>query len=312
MATFTQSLDQPFPDECSGGAVTIGNFDGVHLGHQSLLAETARQAKIASGPSVAITFEPHPQQLLRPADFQPLLTTFGQRARLIQEYGVDHVLILRISEAFLRLSASEFFERLVYAGLKARAIVEGFNFAFGRRREGTTDMLRALSAEAGIALSLVKACEQGGQPVSTSRVRAELLAGNVSGARQLLGRCYSLSGTVAVGQKRGRTLGFPTANLDNIATLIPADGVYAGRVSREGRIWPAAVNIGPNPTFSEHDRKIEAHLIGFQGELYNDTLSVDFHERIRATKTFSGAAELIHQLQTDIQQTLQSLAANLP
>ena len=143
MATFVQSLDQPFPDECCGGAVTMGNFDGVHLGHQALLAETLKQAQIAAGPSVAITFEPHPQQLLRPAAFQPLLTTLEQRARLLQQYGVDHVLILRISEAFLQIGARDFFERLVHAGLQARAIVEGFNFAFGRRREGTTDALRA-------------------------------------------------------------------------------------------------------------------------------------------------------------------------
>ncbi len=292
------------------GAVTIGNFDGVHLGHQTLLAETVKQAQIAVGPSVAITFDPHPQQLLRPAGFLPLLTTLDQRACLLQEQGINHVLILRITDAFLQISARDFFERLVHGGLQARAIVEGFNFAFGRRREGTTDMLRTLANDAGIVVSLVKACESGGQPVSTSRVRAELLAGNVTNARQLLGRCYSVAGTVGVGQKRGRTLGFPTANLHHVATLIPADGVYAARVTLGSRSWPTAVNIGPNPTFAEADRKIKAHLIGFQGDLYNDTLRVEFVERIRATKTFSGAAELTHQLQRDIEQALHCLAAD--
>jgi riboflavin kinase/FMN adenylyltransferase len=304
-----QALDAAVPDVCRHGAVTIGNFDGVHLGHQTLVAEAARQSRMRSGPCVAVTFDPHPQQLLRPAAFQPILTTLEHRAELLGNCGADHVIVMEITTAFLQLSAREFFERLIHAGLAARAVVEGFNFGFGRAREGTTDVLRGLCQSAGIDVTLLPAREWAGKPVSTSRVRAELTAGNVAAARALLGRPYRLSGTVGTGQKRGQKLGFPTANLERVATLIPGDGVYAVRAGHRHQSWPAAANVGPNPTFGEHARKIEVHLIGFNGDLYNETLSVDFLERIRDTRAFAGPAELAAQLCRDVEQARQALAA---
>lgn len=302
MAIIFQALDAPIPEACRHGAITIGNFDGVHIGHQALLIETMKQAHALPGPALAVTFDPHPQQLLRPDAFQPTLTTVEHRAELLQGYGVDHVLVLAVTPAFLQLSATDFFERLVCAGLRARAIIEGFNFGFGRKREGTTQVLQSLGERAGMRVTLVKACELDGKPVSTSRVRGELLAGNAAGARKLMGRPYRLTGIVGTGQKRGQTLGFPTANLQRVSTLVPGNGVYAVRVLHEGRTWPGAANIGPNPTFGEQAAKIEIHLIGYEGNLYGKTLMVDFYERIRDTRTFSGPAELVEQLRHDVDQ----------
>jgi len=302
MSLFSQALEAPIPEVCRAGAVTIGNFDGVHLGHQALLVETMKQARELGGPSVAVTFDPHPQQLLRPDAFQPTLTTLGHRAELLEGHGADHVLILRISPAFLQIGAREFFDRVLRGGLQARAIIEGFNFGFGRKREGTVDLLKSLSQDAGIRVTLLKARELDGKPVSTSRVRGELEAGNVAAARKLMGRPYRLIGVVCTGQKRGQTLGFPTANLHEVTTLVPGPGVYAVRVLHEGRTWPGAANIGTNPTFGEIVSKIEVHLVGYHGNLYDATLMVDFYARMRDTRAFSGPAELAEQLRRDIDQ----------
>jgi len=306
MAILFQSLAASVPDSCRQGVLTIGNFDGVHLGHQTLLAETIRQARAIEAPAVAVTFDPHPQQLLRPEAFQPVLTTVRGRADLLEGQGVDHVVVFRITPAFLQLSARDFFDRILRDLLRARGIVEGFNFGFGRKREGTTDTLKSLGQSAGMSVSLVAALEVDGKPVSTSRVRDDLLSGNIALARRLLGRPYRLEGTVTPGQKRGQTLGFPTANLADIATLVPGDGVYAARAFHNGAAYSAAVNIGPNPTFSEQARKVEAHLIGFTGDLYGQSLTLDFLERIRDTKRFSGPAELREQLQRDVEQVKEA------
>jgi riboflavin kinase/FMN adenylyltransferase len=296
MPIFTYALGAQVPDFCRDGTLAIGNFDGVHLGHQSLLTEATRQVR----PAIAVTFDPHPIQLLRPGRVEPFLTTLDDRAGLLLRYGVDHIIILQTTPALLQLSAREFFERIIVEGAHANALVEGYSFCFGRGREGTLDVLKQLCAEKGVGLTLMPPCEVLGLPVSSSRVRRELQTGNVDVAQQLLGRPYRLSGNVATGAKRGATLGFPTANLDQIATLIPGNGVYAVQALHEGVMWPAAANVGPNPTFSENARKLEVHLLGFKADLYGKTLSVDFIKKIRDTKTFGNAQELITQINADI------------
>jgi riboflavin kinase / FMN adenylyltransferase len=301
MAIFTYSLDGPIPRACVGGVLTIGNFDGVHIGHQALLAEAVAQARALACPAVAVTFDPHPAQLLLPDRVEPLLTGVADRTDLLQQYGVDHVLILQTSPALLQLSAHEFFEQFVVQNLQARALVEGFNFGFGRGRAGTIDVLRELCTNNNVRLTLMQPREALGLAVSSSRVRADLLAGAVDVVRQLLGRPYRITGVVGTGQKRGATLGFPTANLHSIATLLPGNGVYAVRALYDGKAWPAAANLGPNPTFGENARKVEAHLLGFAGSLYGECLSLDFIKKIRDTKPFAGAHELIAQIQHDIE-----------
>jgi riboflavin kinase/FMN adenylyltransferase len=304
MSAFRQSLDAPAPDVCRNGIVTLGNFDGVHRGHQALIAEAGRRGH----PAVAVTFDPHPLQLLRPAAFQPLLTTIDYRAELLHAAGADHVVILETTPALLELTARAFFARVIQRDLAARALVEGYNFAFGKGRAGTIDVLRDLCAEAGLPLTLVPPVEVFGKPVSSSRVRAELLAGQLEVVHALLDRPYSVAGMVVAGQRRGQTLGFPTANLDSIVTLIPGNGVYAVRTHHDGKWWPAAANVGPNPTFGEAARKIEVHLIGFTGDLYGEKLTIDFIEKIRDTRRFGSVAELVAQVGSDVER-VKHLAA---
>jgi len=287
---------------CRGGAVAVGNFDGVHRGHVALLEELRRQAAVVHGPAVALTFDPHPLHLLRPEGLGPPLTITAERARLLQAHGADHVVLLQTTPDLLRLTAEEFFEQVVRGRFEARAMVEGVNFGFGRGRGGNVQTLAELCARAGLALVVVPPVQAGGETISSRRVRAALERGAVREATECLGRPYCLTGWVGTGQRRGATLGFPTANLERIDTLIPANGVYAVRAHAEGVNAPGALNIGPNPTFGEHVRKVEVHLIDFQGDLYGCELSVDFIERLRDTRPFGSVQELIAQLRADVER----------
>jgi riboflavin kinase/FMN adenylyltransferase len=302
MPTTTLTWDQACPPACQYGAVTIGNFDGVHRGHLALLEELRRQAQSVGGPAVVVTFDPPPLQLLRPSQFQPMLTTVADRSALLLEHGADHVLFLHTTHDLLRLSPQRFFEEVVQGRLAARAMVEGFNFRFGHQREGTVETLRTLCQAAGMGLVVVSPLEPDGALVSSSRVRTALLQGDVRAAADLLGRPYRLRGTVGTGQQRGQKLGFPTANLERVETLVPADGVYAVQVQHGGATLPGAANVGPNPTFGEKARKIEVHLIGFQGHLVGQELPVDFIERLRDTRTFAGVNQLVEQLHLDVER----------
>jgi riboflavin kinase / FMN adenylyltransferase len=308
MSTLRHSLDAAAPAACRAGVLTLGNFDGVHRGHQALITESVRQARAVGSPAVAVTFDPHPLQLLRPAAFQPVLTTIEHRAELLHAAGADHVLILQTTPAMLQLSAHAFFAQVVQRGMQARALVEGYNFAFGKGREGTPDVLRHLCTTAGIPLTLVPPQEALGKPASSSRVRDELLAGRLDIVQALLGRPYRIAGTVVVGQRRGQRLGFPTANLDHVQTLIPGNGVYAVRVMRDGSTWPAAANVGPNPTFGEDARKIEVHLIGFAGDLYGQPMTIDFLAKIRDVRSFANVEELVAQVRTDVERAKMIVA----
>jgi riboflavin kinase/FMN adenylyltransferase len=300
MAIFQYALADSMPAACQGGAITIGNFDGVHVGHQSLLQEAARQARACNGPAVAVTFDPSPMQVLRPEQAGPTLTTMADRAALLQQHGADHVLILQTSPAFLQLSAWEFFQRILVQQLRSKAMIEGFNFYFGRNREGTVATLELLCQEQALPFTLMPPQEVLGQPVSSSRVRAELIAGNVDVVKQLLGRAYRIVGLVGTGQKRGAALGFPTANLHEVKTLLPGNGVYHVHATYEGRTWNGAANVGPNPTFGENARKVEVHLIGFRGDLYGKTLSVEFVKKIRDIRAFANVNELVEQIREDV------------
>jgi riboflavin kinase/FMN adenylyltransferase len=302
MATHTVDWRETPPGSCRGGVVTIGNFDGVHRGHASLLAEVRAQAQRLDGPAVALAFDPHPLRVLRPGHDLPLLTTPDDRARLLHENGADQVVVLRATPDLLALTATEFFGLVVRERLAARALVEGTSFGFGHNREGTVATLARLCSPAGVGLTVLPPLRLNGVEVSSSRVRAALERGDVVEAALLLGRPYRLHGTVGTGQRRGQTLGFPTANLEQLRTLAPGDGVYAVRAHVGNNPWPAAANVGPNPTFGEGARKIEVHLIGFQGDLYGQPLAVDFLRRLRDTRPFAGVAELTEQLRRDVEQ----------
>jgi len=310
MASFTVDWRDAAPDVCRDGAVAVGNFDGVHRGHAALVAELRRQAANAAMPAVVLTFEPHPRDLLRPDLAAPPLTTAADRSRLLHEAGADHVLVLRTTLDLLHLTAQAFFAQVLQERLAARAFVEGVNFGFGRDREGDIHTLAELCQSAGLPLTVVPPVVIDGAEASSSRVRNSLLRGDIEDAAKVLGRPYRLHGTTAEGRRRGRTLGFPTANLDPLQNLAPGDGVYAVRVHVGQAVWPGAANVGPNPTFGEDARKVEVHLIGFQGDLYGQPLAVDFIGRLRDTRPFQGADDLIGQLRRDVEHARQALAVH--
>ena len=287
------------PESIRGGVVAVGNFDGVHRGHAALIAAATELAG-PSRPVVAVTFDPHPLVLLAPERFQPPLTTVAERARLLQAVGADRVGVLRTTPDLLGLSPEMFFDRIIRGALAARGMVEGFNFRFGRDRAGSNDTLRTLCRQADIAFREVAPFTLGGRPVSSSRVRDALLAGDLGEAAELLGRPYRVSGIVGTGARRGRTIGFPTANLDRIETLLPGNGVYAVRVQAPAGRFAGAAHVGPNATFGEDARQVEVHLLDFAGDLYGQTLAVDFIARIRGTERFATVDALVAQMTKDV------------
>jgi riboflavin kinase/FMN adenylyltransferase len=297
-------MDYP-PEDCRGGAVTIGNFDGVHLGHRALVAAARRHA--TNGPAVVVNFDPPPQAVLNPDPTKQPLTTVEQRAQLLLAAGADRVVTIRTDAGLLALSPEAFFEDVLHRQLNAKAIIEGADFRFGRKRAGDVDLLKRLCEANAMAFEIVKPVFVDGEVVSSSRIRQALVNGDVAKATTLLGRPYSISGTVVTGAKRGRTIGFPTANLDGVETIVPGVGVYAMRVNVNGKTWPAAANVGPNPTFGEDRRKIELHLIGFTGDLYGTQLTAEFVGRIRETRPFAGVEALKEQLKIDVAQAVKML-----
>jgi riboflavin kinase/FMN adenylyltransferase len=292
-------MDYP-PEDCRGGAVTIGNFDGVHLGHRALVAAAKRHAAMVNGPAVVVNFDPPPQAVLNPDPTKQPLTTVEQRARLLLDAGADRVVTIRTDAGLLALSPEAFFEDVLHRQLNAMAIIEGADFRFGRKRAGDVDLLKRLCEANAMAFEIVKPVFVDGEVVSSSRIRQALVNGDVGKATTLLGRPYAITGTVVTGAKRGRTISFPTANLENVETIVPGVGVYAMRVNVNGQAWPAAANVGPNPTFGEDRRKIELHLIGFTGDLYGMQLSAEFVGRIRETRPFAGVEALKEQLKDDV------------
>jgi riboflavin kinase/FMN adenylyltransferase len=288
-------------DDLRGGAVAIGNFDGVHLGHARIVERLISQARRVGGPALVFTFDPHPVRLLRPSEAPPPLTWTDRKAQLLVELGVDSIIAYPTDEKLLQLTDREFFDEIVVGKLAARAMVEGPNFFFGRGRTGTIDVLRKFTAAAGMALEVVEPVVAGGEIVSSSRVRKLLAAGQVDEARGLLTQPYRIRGMVTHGAGRGQRIGFPTANVSAIDTLLPGRGVYAGAATVQNERWPAAINVGSNPTFGEQALKVEVHLIGFSQSLYGQPLEVDFLSRLRDVRPFSGVKELQDQLKRDVE-----------
>jgi riboflavin kinase/FMN adenylyltransferase len=299
-----RKLDE-LPAEARGGAAAIGNFDGVHLGHVRIVRRMLQRASEVGGPAVVFTFDPHPVRILRPAECPPPLTWTRRKADLLAAHGVDWIVAYPTDEALLRLSAAEFFQQIVRDALDARALVEGPNFYFGHNREGDIERLAELAAAARMTLDVVEPVEVDGQLVSSSRIRRLLADGDVGRARLMLSAPYRIRGMVTHGAGRGARLGFPTANLDAIDTLLPAHGVYAGRGWADGQSWPAAINLGPSPTFGDALVKVEVHLIGRTEPLYGQPLEVDFLERLREIRPFDTPDELTAQLERDVSDVLK-------
>jgi riboflavin kinase/FMN adenylyltransferase len=293
---------EALPADTRGGAVAIGNFDGVHRGHVAIVARLLERAAAVGGPAIVFTFDPHPVRLLRPDQCPPPLTWTERKAELLSSLGVDWIVAYPTDEALLQLSAVEFFDRIIRNSLDARALVEGPNFYFGHNREGTVERLAQLSLAAGISLDIVPPVVIDGDIVSSSRVRDLIRDGKVEQAAKLLSSPYRIRGMVTHGAGRGAKIGFPTANLSAVDTLLPAQGVYAGRAQTSAGIYPAAINLGPSPTFGDAMIRVEVHMIGLDDALYGQPLEVDFVARLRDIRPFDSPAALIEQLNRDIEQ----------
>lgn len=294
--------------------VAVGNFDGVHIGHAAIVSELRTMASRLSAEASVLTFDPHPATLVRP-DAAPMpLSTAGRRAELLLSLGVDSVFVQPMVPSLVELSAAAFFDQVLCQRMGAVGLVEGVDFRFGRGREGDVAMLTRLCEAGGLACDVVEPVLGGDAIVSSSRVRSLIATGEVGLAASLLTAPYRISGRVVEGAKRGRTLGFPTANLDSITTLLPAPGVYAADVvvdsSRDsppthGARQAAAVHLGGNVSFGETTLSVEAHLIGFTGDLYGRTLHVDFRERLRDTHRFDSREALVSQLEVDVRRAAE-------
>lgn len=299
--------------------ITVGNFDGVHRGHQAILAHARNLAQTHGMPLIAITFDPFPMHILRPQQAPARLSDRDQRAALLHQAGADKVLVIEPTSEFLALDAATFLNELVRTWSPAY-LVEGANFRFGKGRGGDVKMLAQWGAQLGFEVQIIEPVEVtlgtlSAVPVSSSLVRWLLQAGRVHDAGLCLGRPYSLSARVIQGEQRGRTLGFPTANLDPallVDRIVPCDGVYAAMVELPDKQQvPAAVSIGHKPTFGKMQKVIEAHLLNYQGDLYDQTIQVNFLRWVREQMSFTGLPALVDQIQRDVMQVRQWHAAGM-
>jgi riboflavin kinase/FMN adenylyltransferase len=291
-------FNRPFP------AVTIGNFDGVHLGHQVLVSQALARARAAQGTAVALTFDPHPARVIDPERAAPALMTLDQKAEAMAALGLD-VLAVVPFDAERAAQPADAFGREVLAGmLGARVVIVGGAFRFGRGRAGDAASLTRLGEALGFEVVAMPPVEHGGQPISSSRIRRLIEEGQVAEAGELLGRPFFVDGRVVRGDGRGRTLGIPTANLDVVNEAVPRRGVYAGWCRaldpEPGPRWPAVANLGRRPTFGGRDTTVEAHLLDREVDLYGRTLRLEFVARLRDERPFAGREALVEQIRDDI------------
>lgn len=287
-----------------GTAIAIGNFDGVHLGHQALLASARRHAAARGLVSVALTFDPHPSALLSPRGAPPRLGSLARRLELIAAAGIDATVVEPFTRELAARAPDAFIDEIVRGALGARCIVVGYDFSYGRGRAGTTTTLAAHGARAGCAIEIVPPVEIAGEPASSTRVRAYLGAGDLAGAERLLGRRWDLDGTVVHGAKRGRAIGVPTANIAPTSDLVLAPGIYAVTLAVPGHDapLPAVASLGTNPTFVDQGGLVlEVHVLDWDGELYDRTVRTTFVARLRDERRFDTVDALVAQIRRDIE-----------
>jgi len=287
-----------------GVVIALGNFDGVHLGHQEVLRRAVEEGRRRGKRVVAATFHPHPRYVLGAGDPLKLLTPLGMRTEMLLGCGADEVWVIPFDHDLSKKTPEQFVTNILVDEGRAGVVVVGENFRFGHKAAGDFDDLRRLMQEAGgtaVAVQVRRGGQEGG--ISSTRIRALISEGDVAKAAALLGRPYVLRGEVVVGDKRGRTIGFPTANvLPDADAVIPARGVYAGFVRVGEDEYAACTNIGVAPTFGRAERRIEAYLLDFEGDIYGRVVDVSFVERIRAERRFSGIDELKEQIQRDVEE----------
>jgi len=289
--------------------VTIGVFDGVHRGHQQIVGRAVDKARALGLPSVVLTFDPHPTEVVRPGTHPAVLTSQRYRADLLEQLGVDVVCVQPFTREFSRLGPDEFVHAALVEGLHAAAVVVGENFRYGYKAAGDVPALAVAGRRLGFSVEGVPLLGSDDTTWSSTYVRSSVKAGDVAAAAAALGREHRIEGVVVRGDQRGRELGYPTANLEPLPwSAVPADGVYAGRLVRGGRELPAAISIGTNPTFEGLERRVEAYLLDFTGDLYGEHVGLAFTARLRDTLRFDGVDELLVQMARDVERTRELTA----
>ena len=292
--------------------VTVGNFDGIHTGQRRVLDLVIGRARETGLGSAVVTFEPHPLAVLRPGEAPPLLTTAAQKERLLAETGIDALIVVRFTPEFARLPARRFVRDLLVGRLAAREVYVGASFAFGRDREGDLSLLQAMGDSFGFAAFGFEEVSYRDAPVSSTRIRAAVAAGEVEEATRMLGRPYSLSGIVVRGDGRGRGLGWPTANLEVENELLAADGVYVTRldIAALGQSLPSVTNVGTRPTvYRKHPRLVECHVLDFDRDIYGERVELELLSRLRPERKFSSVEALRRQIGEDAAAAREYFAA---
>lgn len=280
--------------------LTIGAFDGVHRGHAHLIGATVQRARVAGRQAAVLTFDPHPDVVVRPGNERPTLTTIVERAELIAALGVDLMIVMQFTTELMMLTAHEFMAR-VCGALALRELCIGWDFALGRGREGDASRLAAIGQTFGYTVYRVEPFLLDGETVSSTRIRAALSAGDIAAANRLLGYPYGLRGPIVEGDRRGRAIGFPTANINvDPRRMLPAHGVYVCRAVLNGVTYGAVANVGVRPTFDGTRRTVEAHLLDFSDEVYGEELRLMFLHRLRGEQKFDGVAALVAQITRDV------------
>lgn len=302
------TITEPFKN----AVITIGNFDGVHLGHQALFSQVTKKASALDGTSVAMTFEPHPIRLLKQNGLPPLITLYEQKVELISRTGIDVLICVPFTLEFASISAQEFVEDLLVKQIGTKAIIVGQDYTFGKNREGNLDLLKNYGKRLGfevITVDWIRTRDTQGKRTSSTRIRVLVMEGRVAEARKLLGRYYQIRGTVAAGRNRGaRLLGFPTANIILQDELCPKTGVYAVTVEVMNQKYKGVANIGYSPTFDDHVFTVEVFILDFEENIYTQKIRVNFIERIRDEARFSNLPELSHQIHADVTKARAILA----
>ncbi|MCP3985179.1 MAG: bifunctional riboflavin kinase/FAD synthetase [bacterium] len=299
-----------------GSALTVGNFDGLHMGHRAIMDTVIGRARALGGPAVVYTFEPHPRKVLRPDRAPRLLTTLEQKLELLEAQGVDVVIVEPFTLEFARLPAERFVGGILHERIRPEEVYVGYDFHFGRDREGSMRTLTELGPRLGFSVTIIPEVTVRDQDVNSTRIRGLLGEGKVEDSAMLLDRPYAVRGRVVAGDRRGRTLGFPTLNLEPESEILPASGVYAGHVRfldegqpAKGSVWCAVTNVGLRPTFKQDARVLaEAHLLDFEGEAYGRSIELGFEHRLRGEQKFSDVAALKAQIGRDIETAREHLA----
>jgi riboflavin kinase / FMN adenylyltransferase len=292
--------------------ITIGNFDGVHIGHQALFHETVQKAHKIGGTAIAMTFEPHPARVLGDKNGPPLITLYEQKIELITRVGLDVLIVVPFTKEFSELTAGQFVEDLLVNKIGTKAIVVGKDYTYGKNREGNLSTLQANADRLNLKVIVVGEIPLGAAKtdrISSTKIRELVMDGRMKDAHKLLGRFYQIRGTVVTGRKRGgKLLGCPTANIELQDELRPKMGVYAVTVECLDGRYKGVANIGYSPTFDDHIFTVEVHLLDFNDDLYNKKIKVNFVERIRDEKKFSGIDELSEQIKLDIQTARETMS----